>query len=339
MAPGAPAARAWRSSLSKMKRLTLPVLLSAAVAGRVLACRIRATRRPRAPPPQARRGARISAPSRRPRCLPPIAPGRAATRDRRGLAKSQGSAASTGFLREHYTNSRESAAALAALSGQAAGRAGAERSAHAARRPGGSRSAAPASAPAGRSGGGRHPTERGRPSRRSASPRARTRTAEAERTDTRGDPKRRRRTGATPRLARPAPAVEAPADDAAKTAPSRQKSRSKPRAGTPSRARRGVNSRPRRTAAPPAEPAPAAEAAPAPACSAAGAEAVRYLRLATPAAPLRPPPLAARFGSRRRLVGFARRPRLRRRPARRTLRPRPSPPRPRPLPRRLRGGR
>ena len=67
-----------------------------------------------ATPHQPRRGARISARSPRRNCSPAIARGPVVTRVRRASARTGDSPSLAGFLREHYTNSRESAAALAA---------------------------------------------------------------------------------------------------------------------------------------------------------------------------------------------------------------------------------
>jgi hypothetical protein len=113
-------ARDWRSSLSKTKRLTRPksrcraFLLAAALSLCSLPCvQAQVVAQSDTPPPQGvSRGENFSA-------KPPAqlfasdCTGAGCHKGPQGLGKNSGIGGLAGFLREHYTNSRESAAALA----------------------------------------------------------------------------------------------------------------------------------------------------------------------------------------------------------------------------------
>src|SRR5437016_2311344 len=107
---------AWRSSLSKMKRPTLPKFscCPAAMLATVLTLWAvpLALAQDQTPPQGTSRGENFSA-------KPPAAlfasdcTGSGCHKSPQGLGRNAGIGGLAGFLREHYTNSRESAAALA----------------------------------------------------------------------------------------------------------------------------------------------------------------------------------------------------------------------------------
>ena len=200
-----------------------------------------------------------------------------------GLGQGPGPGGLAGFLREHYTNSRESAAALADYLLEAAERAGAARGAHAAVRQARGGGAAPRGRAAGRSDGAAASASLRRTKRER---RARRRPANAARAGAAGD---------APRPPAAEPRAGGRAADAA-LPPSR---------------RRAADRRPaavsRRAARPARSPAPTAAAAPLPAPEPRTARACRLRRRrssSTSSTERRP------SGFRRLLLGVARRRRL-----------------------------